>query len=112
LKGTFCRIDSLLKNQDDSKSLKGDAIGRERANCSLNTPKSDVRRRVRRTKVAGKADMTFLKQGRADLVNQHSDNKRHWAFPGCVGLKAAWLNYELKKLWDEVVLTVIGESQR
>jgi len=56
--------------------------------------------------------MTFLKQGRADLVNQHSDNKRHWAFPGCVGLKAAWLNYELKKLWDEVVLTVIGESQR
>jgi hypothetical protein len=27
-------------------------------------------------------------------------------------LNAAWLNYELKKLWDEVVLTVIAERQR
>jgi len=42
LKGTFCRIDSLLKNQDDSKSLKGDAIGRERANCSLNGSRSTL----------------------------------------------------------------------
>lgn len=40
------------------------------------------------------------------------NGKKHSACPGCAGFEAARLNYEQVRLRNELVLTVVGESQR